>query len=308
MNKGIAPSTPRVSRLIDTNVELLGESSPEERAYLHTILTQCSLPYRRPPEGTRDYIRENGRASLILTAGYLIDPVTKKATMVGLPYGVKPRLLMLHLCTKAVRTKSPHISIADSMSAFMKELGLGVRGGARGTIAPFKEQLNRLAASRMQLMMDFGDHCSVMNPAPLIRKFDVWFPSDPRQRMLWPTEVTLASEFFETLVDHALPLDPRSIAALQHSARGLDCYTWLAHRLPRVRRRSGDRVSWAALRGQFGGESSVPKSFRNRMTEALKQALGVYPAAKVELVEGGVLLRRSPPPIATKRSYPQIGR
>ena len=44
------------------------------------------------------------------------------------------------------------------------------------------------------------------------------------------------------------------------------------------------------------------------MTEALKQALGVYPAAKVELVEGGVLLRRSPPPIATKRSYPQIGR
>ena len=41
---------------------------------------------------------------------------------------------------------------------------------------------------------------------------------------------------------------------LQHGARALDAYVWLANRLPRVKRRNGDKVSWAALQGQFGAD------------------------------------------------------
>ena len=86
----------------------------------------------------------------------------------------------------------------------------------------------------------------------MIQRFDVWFPADHRQRVLWPSEIVLSSEFYDSLKGHALPLDPRAVQALQHSARALDIYTWLTHRLPRVRGRNGDRVSWAALQGQFG--------------------------------------------------------
>ena len=142
--------------------------------------------------------------------------------------------------------------VADSMSAFMRALGLSVTGGAKGSVGRFKEQLNRLAAARLQLILDLGDHATTINPAPMIERLDVWFPADHRQRMLWPSEVVLSPGFFDSLKGHALPLDPRAVQALQHSARALDLYTWLAHRLPRVRGRNGDRVSWAALHAQFG--------------------------------------------------------
>lgn len=301
--------TTTMARVVDAHMEILGENEPNELAFLHTVLAQCGLPYREPHGGVRDYIRENGRASLIVSAGHLLDPKTKKPVLQGIPYGVKPRLLMIHLCTEAIRTQQPVIDVGESMSAFMRELGLHVSGGTHGSIARFKDQLNRLAASRIQLIMNFGDHSTIMNPAPIIRQFDVWFPVDPAQRVLWPSTVTLSTEFFETLKQHALPLDPRGIRALQHSARALDAYTWLAHRLPRVRNRKGDFVSWAALQTQFGPDLAQLDNFRRHMLRALKQAQAVYPAARLEQVEGGIRLLHSRPPIAakTRRSRRLLG-
>jgi hypothetical protein len=300
-----ADITPTQARIADAAVEIVGEQDPGDLAFLHTVLAQCGLPYRDP--GTRDYIRENGRASIIVTAGHLFDPKRKKAVLQGIPYGAKPRLLMVHLCTEAIRTQRPKMQIADSMSGFMRELGLKVTGGTKGTIGMFKEQLNRLAASRLQLMMAYDDRAVVMNPAPLIKQFDVWFPEDPRQRVLWPSEITLSAEFFETLKDHGLPLDPRGIRALQHSARALDVYTWLTARLPRVKKRGGEFVSWRALQTQFGPDIADYCNFLRKMNIALRQTLAVYPKARVEQVENGLLLRRSDPPIARvtpRRSRP----
>lgn len=283
------------ARIADAAVEIVGEQNPADLAFLHSVLAQCGLPYRDP--GSRDYIRENGKASLIVTAGHLFDPIRRKLVLQGVPYGAKPRLLLIHLCTEAVRTQSPKIQIAESMTGFMRDLGLKVTGGREGTIARFKEQLNRLAASRIQLMMAFDDRAVLVNPAPFIKQFDVWFPEDPRQRMLWPSEVTLSGEFFETLKSHALPLDPRGLRALQHSARALDVYTWLTARLPRVKRRGGDFVSWRALQTQFGPDIADHRNFLRHMRIALRQALAVYPRARVDEREGGLLLKRSAPPI-----------
>jgi hypothetical protein len=294
---------PTTRRLIDAAAEIMGDPDPDELAFLHVVLAQCGLPYREP--SARDYVRDNGRASLIVTAGHLFDPQTRRPLLQGIPYGAKPRLLMIHLCTEAVRRQCATIPVADSMSAFMRELGLSVSGGANVSIARFKEQLNRLAAARLQLILDFGDHATTINPAPMIHRFDVWFPADHRQRVLWPSEVVLSGEFFDSLKGHALPLDPRAIQALQHSARALDIYTWLTHRLPRVRGRNGDRVSWAALQGQFGPDMSDAKKFRRDFNAAMRQVLVAYPKAKVEQVDGGLLLRQSAPPI--RRLSPAVG-
>ena len=68
-------------------------------------------------------------------------------------------------------------------------------------------------------------------------------------------------------------------------------------RLPRVKGSNGDRVSWAALRGQFGGDTTDARNFRKDFLTALRQVLVAYPTAKVEQVEGGLRLRRSAPPI-----------
>jgi hypothetical protein len=197
--------TQTVRRIFDAADEIMGGVAPDELQFLHAVLASCALPYRQPPGDAVDFVRTNGRATLILQPGYLLDPLTRKPVRQGLPYGAKPRLLMLHLCSEAVRRQTNQIEVAGSMTAFMRELGLSATGGAQGSIGRFKDQLNRLAATRMQLLFDAGDFAAIRNPAPVIAAMDVWFPTDPRQRMLWPTAITLSVEFFKSLQDHALP-------------------------------------------------------------------------------------------------------
>lgn len=286
------------NRILDAAVEIYG-AEPSDLRYLHVVLAQCGLPYREPEAGTQFYEKRNGRTSLILTPGVLLSPQTRKPTMQGIPYGAKPRLLMIHLCTAAKLQKSPEVEIAHSMSAFMQDLGLAVTGGKTGSIGRFKEQLNRLAATRMQLLFQDDDKVSMVNAASPISRYDVWFPKSPDQRILWPTTVTLGREFYDSLMgENALPLDARAIRALQQSAMALDVYTWLAHRLCRIPQNKPAPISWMALQTQFGPEYGDRYKFRQDFKETLGKVLAVYRGANVDLPHGGTLrLRRSDPPV-----------
>lgn len=287
--------TPRIDRIASAAEEIFGGPGEADLQFIHAVMAQISLPYRNPPNGAREYQRTNGRASVFLQAGVLLNPATQRWEKQGLPYGAKPRLLLLHVCSEAIRTKSPEISVGDSMSNYMRQLGLRVSGGAKGTITGFKEQLNRLAASKISFGFVGEDRASTLNTVP-IERFDAWFPKNADQRVLWPSTITLSKHFFDSLKHHALPIDQRAIRALQHSARALDAYTWLVHRLPRVRG-NGDRVSWQALHDQFGGDNSKESDFRREFSKALRQALAVYPKSIVSEGADGLLLRRSPSPI-----------
>jgi Plasmid encoded RepA protein len=292
------PPTRAQNRLLDAVEDIYG-GDPAELRFLHVVLAQCGLPYREPEAGLQFYEKRNGRTSLVLTPGVLLDPKTRKAAMQGIPYGAKPRLLMIHLCTVAKLHKSPEVEIADSMSAFMQDLGLGVTGGKNGSIGRFKEQLNRLAATRMQLLFADEDRVSMVNASSPISRYDVWFPRSPNQRMLWPTTVTLSSEFYESLMgQNALPLDARAIRALQQSAMALDIYTWLAHRLCRIPRQKTVPISWGAIQAQFGPEYNDVYKFRQNFKDSLARVLTVYREANVEINRNGTLqLRYSPSPV-----------
>jgi hypothetical protein len=298
--QGSPPANPSLAdnRLIDAAAEIYG-SSPVDLRYLHVVLAQCGLPYRQPPPELPFYEKQNGRTTLILTPGVLLDPRTHKPALQGIPYGAKPRLLLIHLCTQAKLQKSPEVEIGDSMSAFMRDLGLSVSGGATGSIGRFKEQLNRLAATRMQLLFQDETKVSMVNASSPIGQYDVWFPKNPDQRMLWPTTVTLSSEFYNSLMDqNALPLDSRAIRGLQRSAMALDVYCWLAHRLCRIPNKQPVPISWGALQRQFGPDYGDKYKFRQDFKEAMSKVLPVYRGANVELAHNGVLqLRQSPSPV-----------
>lgn len=279
----------------------MGEAA-DDPAYLPVIMSQVGLPYREV-QGEH-YIRRTGRASMVVSAGFLTDPYTGKPVLQGVPYGAKARLLTLYFCTEAFRRQSPVVEMSDSMTALMRLFGIAATGGKKGSIALFKEQLHRLVACRMQFFMDYGNRKRTMNPAPMIRDFEVWFPADPHQRIMWPTTLRLSDEFFTSLLSNALPLDPKAFGKLQHSARALDLYTWLAHRLPRVKAGAEVSISWGALQGQFGAEIVELRDFRRECLTALRQVLAAYPAAKVDQVPGGLLLFKSEPAIARKTSVP----
>jgi hypothetical protein len=109
--------------------------------------------------------------------------------------------------------------------------------------------------------------------------------------------VRLSQEYFDTLLQHDIPLDERAIAALSHSAMALDVYVWLAQRLHRINPSHPQFVPWIALYEQFGQGFARIRKFREKFLFALRKVITQYPAARVESGRGGLTLRQSHPPV-----------
>jgi hypothetical protein len=145
------------------------------------------------------------------------------------------------LCSQSVKSKSPTVEVADSFTAFARELGLDTGGRSLNAL---RDQVNRMSVVKQK---------------------------------------------------NAVPLKMDAIAALKHNARALDVYSWLSYRLHRVN--APVKLRWGTLQTQFGRRDQNRLSFKARFKEALDQALYVYPAANVEVVYGGIELRKSDPAV-----------
>src|SRR3954452_19261851 len=124
-------------RLLDLGCEI-ATAPADDLGFIHSIMAQCALPTARPPEGVLVWERQQGRARLLLEAGKVLDPQTGSYRQLGLPYGPKARLLLLHLNSEAVRRRSPVIPVEDTMTAFFRRL-MGRTQDGRQT-----KMLNRL--------------------------------------------------------------------------------------------------------------------------------------------------------------------
>lgn len=268
-------------------------AAPEHIQHLHSVLALCGLPYREP-KGATNFFREYGRNTLAINAGRLTNPVSGEMELQGLPYGPKARLLLLHLCTEAVKQRSPKIEVAHSLSGFIRDMGFPVTGGDRGTLKQFKEQLNRLAACSMQIGLWDGTRASTLNVPPF-RQMDVWLPLNvhPDQGLLWSSTITFQTDFFENLLQHALPVDIRAARAFAGSARQLDLLFWVGYRLSRLERPL--RLTWDNLYKQFGSENGSIRSFRQEFRKDVAHLTEVFPRLRLTLDEGGMQLLPSDP-------------
>lgn len=262
--------------------------------YIHSVLALCGLPYKRPPEGILEYEREYGRMSLSLEAGKLKDPVSGNWVRQGLPYGPKARLLLLHICTRAMQQKSPVIDLENSLSAFIESMGIHKSGGKRGSFNAFKEQINRLAACRMQIGLWQGTRAITINTQP-ISSFDVWLPKNPDQAMLWNSSVTLSRDFYDSLEKHALPVDVRALSALSHSAKQMDFLLWLSYRVKDLEKPY--LLTWNKVHEQFCQSSTnrlidFQRDFKKDMAD-IGEIFSVE--LPVQFGEHGVLLKPCEP-------------
>jgi len=284
----------------DTSVEMTdaalaaSETPSQDPEFLHSVLCQVGLP-RSQIEG-REFLRQSGSAILMVEAGKWFDGMRMNDMFV--PYGTRPRLVLVHLCSEAARCRSPDVEVESSASAFLQRLGIEKNGRS---MAAFKRQMLALAACRMQLGYRTADDRALNVKCDPIRKFEAWVQEVPGQRPMWPGVVTLSNEFYETLIEHAVPLDPSAIHSLQNSALALDVYTWLAHRLCRVRKAGGLPLYWKSLKEQFGQEYKVDKDFKREFLGAIRKAIAVYPDARVEKITGGLRLYPSLPPIRKRQ-------
>ena len=292
------PVLSRTDRLRAARTEIANELWGDI-AFSHSLLAQVNLPYRNL-DPRREYSRVSGRVSLQLTAGATLAPGGRGWRKLGLPYGARARLLLLHLCSLAIKQNSAVVETDKSFTAFCRSLGIATNGQNQKAV---REQILRMSFVTMRLGWEEENHINVFQ-GPIFDGFRAQFTAHPDQIPIWASEVQFSPRFFASLKNHAVPMDFRAIRALRHSPRCLDVYAWLSSRLWRVSRPT--KVRWSSLQHQFGQPNQDRRSFKTSFRKALKQVLVVYPQAKVLSVYGGVELHHSPPPIDPKQPGPML--
>ena len=285
-------------RLMKSSVDI-EMNPPEAIAFQHTVLCQTSLPYRNPGEAVRLWEREQGAVALRVEAGAARNPETGKYVELGLPFGPTPRLILAHLNAEALNTGSSVIETEDSLTAFVRRVQ--DRNPTGPEVRKFKDHFSRLSTAIIRMAVCKEGRAFQVN-SQVVTAFELWAYNDDRQRVLWPSTIRLNSDYFESLQNHAVPLDERALGALAHSALALDIYAWLAQRLHRIPKGQPQFIPWTAVKDQLGQGYGRMDKFKAKFRIAMKQVLSQYLAANVEEDGRGLTLRNSLPPVP-KRLY-----
>jgi hypothetical protein len=122
-----------INSLVEEALAIEAEQAQDagKLGFMCRAMVQASLPSRKV-DGV-EFTRRNGNFTLTLLA----------PSRVGLPYGTVPRLLLTWLATEAVKTRERELVLGDSLSGFMRELGMTPTGGRWGTIPRLKDQTRR---------------------------------------------------------------------------------------------------------------------------------------------------------------------
>jgi len=284
--KELSPKS--INALVEEVLAIEAEQAQEagKLGFMCRAMVQASLPSRKV-DGI-EFTRRNGNFTLTLLA----------PSRVGLPYGTVPRLLLTWLATEAVKTRERELVLGDSLSGFMRELGMTPTGGRWGTIPRLKDQTRRLfAASITGIYEDEGQ--TAMLSQKIADHANIWWDTGhPGQAGLWQSTVKLSESFFNEVIGHPVPIDLRAIQALKRSPLALDLYTWMSFRFSYLKQSTV--IPWAALQMQFGADYKLTRQFKAALIEHLKSVAVVYPEARFDIQDKGLMLIPSPPHIAKK--------
>ncbi len=274
-----------IEKLVKEALAIEAEDAKQAGAlgFMARILVQATLPHSKTAGS--EFIRKNGNYTLSL-----LSP-----SHIGLPYGALPRLLLAWLTTEAVRTGQRELVLGDSMSAFMRELGLIPTGGRWGSITRLKDQTKRLFSAHVACHYADKNSAKFLNLG-LVESGELWWnPANPDQQSLWQSTVKLDHNFFNEIIDRPVPVDMRALKALKQSAMALDIYSWLTYRNSYLRQQT--EIPWQSLQAQFGAgypnSAQGLRDFRKKFIQQMKRVSVIYPEAKVSTGDYGLILKPS---------------
>jgi hypothetical protein len=280
-------------------VELWGNAA-QEVGYAARVFAQTSLPYRDPgnvPVWTRHNGNRLGGITLNVSPGFGAGGRT-----IGYPHGTMPRLLLTWMSTEAVRTKESVLPLGESLSDFMRQLGLAVAGGP---ITRLREQMRRLLNARISV--HYVEHADsfkreVGRQLSVATSYDLWWSAraPDQQATLLPSYVQLSEEFFREATTRPVPVSLDALRILRGSPMRLDIYTWLTYRMSYLDRPTV--IPWEMLRVQFGSGATSKQAIRQFRLDFLDHLAEVrrlaYPEARASGVLGGIRLCPSPPHVS----------
>lgn len=273
------------NRLLDfvCDVTATPPTDAGELAFLARVVVQANLPYRDP--GECSFVRRNGDYTLTLQA----------PPHIGLPYGRYPRLLLAYICREAVRSRSRELQLGESLSGFMRSVGVQPNGGKSGPMRRFREQAARLFATTVSCSWSgrpdgIGPQAQTEVGTRIASRSVVWWTSPGTERPAEEVDgglLVLSRDFYEELIAHPVPLDQRVLRALT-SSFALDLYAWTTYRMSRLRRPVS--IPWLELARQFGSREKALRNFRIETRRALERIRLFYPELRFEVRREGLRL------------------
>ena len=290
MAKHLTPQT--IDALINQALAIEDEQAQKAGAlgFMARAMVQATLPHRKV-DGN-EFTRRNGNYSLTIMA----------PSVIGLPYGTIPRLLLAWLTTEAVKTKERELELGDSLSGFMAELDMMPTGGRWGSITRLKDQSRRLFSSSITAVYEDGPGFAVINQTVADRAQFWWDNKNPEQAGLWKSTVTLSEKFFNEVTDRPVPIDMRAIKALKKSPMALDIYMWLTYRMSYLK--SPAVVSWPGAAMSLGSGYAELRDFKKAFLSELRKVLLVYANANVEVLPEGLRIKPSLTHIPMRKRKP----
>ena len=291
--KSIRDATPQslhhFTRFDQVN-QLVGASEADpDLGFMARLLVLCSLP-RTNPGNRHQYKRVNGPFKLVMVAG-----ADNK-----LPFGNLPRLILAWVCSEAVRTRSRVLILGDSLSDFMRSLGVYSSSGEKHT--RLRNQMKRLFDCTVSMIYEDGRGEARVSSLVADHTEFWWNERKPDERSLWNSKIELGEKFFNEITRHPVPLNMNTLTALKRSSLGLDLYLWLVYRTFALR--APLRLTWRLLYGQFGAhpdkasDNNTVQAFRYKVLRELKKIKLAWPGLNYTTAKGVLILHPSTPAIA----------
>lgn len=283
------PTLDQKSKLMGGNREISGN----EIMFMGRQFVQATLPHSDPK--TDQFVRVNGNVSMCIQS-----EKRHNGELIGLPYGVHPKVLLGYATTYAVRHKTRHVEIHQSFPNFLRSLGFNPAGhGPRSPRATTLSQAEKLFSARVSFE-------PVSNDGRIERAFmDITsayqFFGHGEKNNDAPANIMLGKEFYETVIAHPIPIDFAVMRELiKHGALCLDLYMLLAYEVYRANESGKERkIPYRSLAQQMGQEYGDVNNFARKVRSAIKIILKYFPI-KVEAPRGAILVRKGSHPSVPK--------
>ncbi len=279
---------------VDQLVEA-SEADPD-LGFMARLLALCSLP-RTNPGDRKEYKRVNGPYTLYMNA----------TGGNKLPFGNLPRLLLVWVCTEAVRTQRRELILGRSLAEFMRKLNVlsSDSGGSWGIRTRLKNQMDRLFSTTISLIYE-DEQVTARMISPITSLTEFWWdPRRPGERVLWESKIELGEKFFNEIIQHPVPLDVNILKAMKRSSLGLDLYLWAAYRTFTLTRPL--RLSWTSIYRQLGADPAqaadkfTVRNFRKDCLREFEKIKVAWPNLNFETAKGVLILSPSPSAIPAEQ-------
>lgn len=256
-------------------------------AFISKLMTQVSLPYRKPKNGVDKVRRRNGHLEVEFRGG-----------RTGLPYGKYPRLFEMYACTMVktndlsfdIETRT--LNLGTTFREFLGLLNLKIGGKSLKTIKP---QLENLFGCSYLITRDDESQSNGV-AFTVANKWQIdWLRNEPQGSGLFENWVRFSREYVDYLRDSPVPVDLSVVAEL-NGPMALDVYWWLTRRMSYLHDRQS--ITWQQLYNQFGNTNVMP-AFKQTFKRAVADVVAVWPEVRVTCGREYVTLWPSAPSVPT---------